>query len=229
VSSRPSPLLSVQGVQRRFDDGGVQALHDVSFTAEAGETIALTGPSGCGKTTLLSLIGLLDQPDAGRIVIQGQDLARVRGAHAFRARMLGFVFQFHHLVPTMTLQENVEAPMLALDVPSRQRRVRAGELLHAMALDARARFLPRDVAGGERQRAAVARALANAPPILLADEPTGSLDSRNGRTVVELLVRHARSHGALVIVASHNPEVAAALERRIELRDGQLVADSAAA
>ncbi len=221
-----APLLRLESVGRRFEDGAVQALHAVSLRADAGETLALTGPSGCGKTTLLSLIGLLDRPDSGRITIDGQDLARVRGPHAFRARMLGFVFQFHHLVPTMTLQENVEAPMLALGVPAALRRGRAAELLHAMALEGRARFLPRDVAGGERQRAAVARALANRPPILLADEPTGSLDSRNGRAVVDLLLAHARTQGALVIVATHNPEVAAALGRRIDLRDGRLVADS---
>ena len=221
------PLLRIESVDRHFDNGDVQALRGVSFTAWAGETLALVGPSGCGKTTLLSLVGLLDRPDAGRITIDGQDLARVRRPHAFRARMLGFVFQFHHLVPTMTLQENVEAPMLALGVPAAQRHRRAAELLQAMSLDGRARFLPRDVAGGERQRAAVARALANRPPIVLADEPTGSLDSRNGQAVVELLVDHARSQGALVIVASHNPEVAGALGRRIELRDGELVADRA--
>ncbi|WP_395702218.1 ABC transporter ATP-binding protein [Aquabacterium sp.] len=220
-----SPLLRVEGVSRRFADGDVQALDGVSFSASAGETLALTGPSGCGKSTLLSLIGLLDQPDRGRILIGGQDLARVRQASAFRARHLGFVFQYHHMVPTMTLQENVEAPMLALGLPRAARRDRAAELLQAVGLAPRAGFLPRHVSGGERQRAAVARALANRPAIVLADEPTGSLDSRNGQRVVELLITQARAEGALVLVASHNPEVAAALQRRIALRDGVCVAD----
>lgn len=228
MSERTPTLLQVEAVSRRFTDGDVQALRQVSFTAGAGETIALTGPSGCGKSTLLSLIGLLDRPDAGRIVIGGQDLAGIRHAHAFRARRLGFVFQYHHMVPTMTLQENVEAPMLALGASRAARRTRAAELLHAMALDERAHFLPRNVSGGERQRAAVARALVNRPAIVLADEPTGSLDSRNGRRVVELLIAHSRAEGALILVASHNPEVAAALGRRIALRDGECVADTGA-
>jgi len=228
MSERVPPLLQVQAVCRRFADGQVQALHQVSFSACAGETIALTGPSGCGKSTMLSLIGLLDQPDQGRILIAGQDLRTVRHASTFRARRLGFVFQYHHMVSTMTLQENVEAPMLALGVPRAERRSRAAALLHAMGLDERAGFLPRHVSGGERQRAAVARALVNRPAIVLADEPTGSLDSVNGRRVVELLLDHVRAEGALVLVASHNPEVAAALGRRITLRDGECVADSGA-
>jgi putative ABC transport system ATP-binding protein len=229
MSDAAFPLLQVAAVSRRFADGEVQALQRVSFDACAGETIALTGPSGCGKSTLLSLIGLLDQPDEGRITIDGNDLARIRRAPAFRARQLGFVFQHHHMVPTMTLQENIEAPMLALGVPKAARQQRALELLQAMDLANRARFLPSHVSGGERQRAAVARALVNRPRIVLADEPTGSLDSRNGQRVVELLVDHARQAGALVIVATHNAEVAAALERRIALRDGERVADSGTA
>ncbi|MBI5256740.1 MAG: ABC transporter ATP-binding protein [Burkholderiales bacterium] len=225
MSDTERPILCVEAVSRRFADGDVQALRRVSFNAGAGETIALTGPSGSGKSTLLSLIGLLDRPDEGRILIDGQDLAGIRHPHAFRARRLGFVFQYHHMVPTMTLQENIEAPMLALGVPAAQRHQRAGALLQAMALEHRAAFLPRNVSGGERQRAAVARALVNRPAIVLADEPTGSLDSRNGQRVVELLIAHARAEGALVLVASHNPEVAAALGRRIALRDGECVAD----
>ena len=227
MSEGETPLLCVETVSRHFADGGVQALHQVSFTARAGETIALTGPSGCGKSTLLALIGLLDRPDRGRILIDGQDLAVMRHAHAFRARRLGFVFQYHHMVPTMTLQENIEAPMLALGVPTAERR-RAAELLRAMDLQGRARFLPSRVSGGERQRAAVARALVNRPSIILADEPTGSLDSVNGHRVVDLLIAHSKAQGALVLVASHNPEVAIALRRRIELRDGECVSDSGA-
>jgi len=229
MSDLAPSLLRVENVGRRFTDGAVQALRAVTFSARAGETIALTGPSGCGKSTLLSLIGLLDQPDEGRLLIDGQDLACIRHGPAFRARHLGFVFQYHHMVSTMTLQENVEAPMLALGVPPPARRQRAAALLQAMKLEHRAGFLPSHVSGGERQRAALARALVNHPRIVLADEPTGSLDSRNGRRVVELLIAHARAEGALIVVASHNPEVAEALERRIALRDGECVADSGAA
>jgi ABC-type lipoprotein export system ATPase subunit len=214
------PLLQVQGLGRDHDHGRVRALHEVSFNAEAGRTVALTGPSGCGKSTLLSLIGLLDRPDRGRVVIGGVDLATVRQAPAFRAQRVGFVFQFHHLVPTMTLLENVEAPMLALAVPSAQRRERAQALLAAVDLQHRAAFLPAHVSGGERQRAAVARALVNRPTLLLADEPTGQLDTRNGERVMALLVEHARRQQALLLVATHNPDIAAAMDERIELRDG---------
>lgn len=220
-----SPLLQVEAVGRSHEQGRVQALVDVSFNADAGQTLALTGPSGGGKSSLLSIIGLLDQPSRGRVWIGGEDLAQVHNTANFRARRIGFVFQFHHLLPTMTLQENVEAAMLALGAPRALRRNRAAALLEEVGLSARAHFLPAQVSGGERQRAAVARALANEPDLLLADEPTGNLDSRNGRRVVELLARQARQRGALVLVATHNPEIAAALDRRLELRDGRLVSD----
>ena len=216
-------LLQVSALGRDYDRGRVRALHEVSFSAQRGQTVALTGPSGCGKSTLLSLVGLLDRPDRGRVQVDGIDLATVRRGADFRARRVGFVFQFHHMVPTMTLQENVEAPMLALGVPLEQRRARAAALLESMGLGSRARFLPTHVSGGERQRAAVARALVNRPALLLADEPTGNLDSRAGQRVIELLVEHARSEQALLLVATHNPEIAAAMDRRIELRDGQQV------
>jgi ABC-type lipoprotein export system ATPase subunit len=214
------PLLQVVGLGRDYDHGRVHALHAVDFVAERGQTLALTGPSGCGKSTLLSLIGLLDKPDRGCIRVDGTDLATVRQGPAFRARRVGFVFQFHHMVPTMTLQENVEAPMVALGVPRAERRARAAELLASMDLASRAGFLPTHVSGGERQRAAVARALVNRPALVLADEPTGNLDSHNGERVMNLLVRHARSQQALLLVATHNPDIAAAMDRRIELRDG---------
>ena len=215
--------LNVTGLGRSHDHGAVRALCDVSFRADAGETLALTGPSGCGKSTLLSLLGLRDRPDTGRVEVDGQDLATVRRPADFRARHIGFVFQFHHLVPTMTLQENVEAPMIALGEPAARRRARAAALLEAMDLGPRARFLPAHVSGGERQRAAVARALVNRPSIVLADEPTGNLDSANGERVVSLLVAHAREARALLVMATHNPEVAAAMDRRIALRDGRRV------
>jgi putative ABC transport system ATP-binding protein len=219
-----APRLKVTGLGRSHEHGAVQALCDVSFSAEAGQTVALTGPSGCGKSTLLSLVGLLDRPDGGRVEVDGQDLARVRRAADFRARHVGFVFQFHHLVPTMTLQENVEAPMIALGVRAAERRTRAAGLLAAMDLGHRARFLPAHVSGGERQRAAVARALVNRPSMVLADEPTGNLDSANGERVVALLVAHAREAQALVLIATHNPDIAAAMDRRNGLRDGRQVA-----
>ena len=221
-------MLEVEQLSRHFDGGAVQALHRVDFTLHAGRTVALTGPSGCGKSTLLSLIGLLDRPTEGCIRVDGQDLQRVRDASAYRARSVGFVFQFHHMVPTMTLLENVAAPMVALGVRRRERLERAGTMLERLGLSSRAGFLPSRVSGGERQRAALARALVNRPPLVLADEPTGNLDSHNGAQVVELLRQHAREHGALVLVATHNPEIADALDARIALRDGRIVEKTAA-
>jgi putative ABC transport system ATP-binding protein len=215
-------LLQVIDVGRDHERGTVVALRDISFTADAGQTVALTGPSGCGKSTLLSLVGLLDRPDRGRIAVQGHNLATIRSAAAFRAGHVGFVFQFHHMVPSMTLQENVEAPMIALGLPRSERRSRAASLLEAVGLGARARFLPARVSGGERQRAAVARALVNRPALVLADEPTGNLDSANGQRVIDLLVTQARAQGALVLIATHNPAIASMMDRRIALHDGRL-------
>jgi ABC-type lipoprotein export system ATPase subunit len=219
--SEIQPFLTARGLTRSFEHGVVQALRGVSFDAYAGEVLALTGPSGCGKSTLLSLLGLLDQPSTGKVEINGQDLAAVRDACGFRARNVGFVFQFHHMVSTMTLQENVEAPMLAVGVPRRERQTRAQAMLERMELLSRAKALPAHVSGGERQRAAVARALINNPRLVLADEPTGNLDSKNGQRVIELLVEHARDRRALVLIATHNLDIARTLDRSIELLDGE--------
>jgi len=222
--SDTAALLAVAELSRHHDGGAVKALDGVSFEARAGEVVALTGPSGCGKSTLLSLIGLLDQPTLGSVCVAGQNLATVRRAGHFRLKHIGFVFQFHHMVATMTLLENVAAPLVAMGLPRAERRARASEMLAQMDLCARADFLPAKVSGGERQRAAVARALITRPPLLLADEPTGNLDSHNNSLVVDLLMAHARAHGALVLIATHNPEIARRADRRIGLCDGRVVA-----
>lgn len=223
------PLLSVEALTRHYEGGVVRALDGVSFQAGAGEVTAITGPSGCGKSTLLSLVGLLDRPSGGRVLLGGQDLAAVRRPSSFRARQVGFVFQFHHMVPSMTLLENAAAPMIALGIPRAQRTARAREMLARMDIGHRADFLPANVSGGERQRAAVARALVNRPRVVLADEPTGNLDSLNGQVVVDLLLEHARSLGALVLLATHNPEIARQADRRVHLLDGTVVAPDAPA
>lgn len=218
-------LLSARNLVRTFEHGAIRALDGVGFDGRVGEVIAIMGPSGCGKSTLLALLGLLDRPDAGEIVFAGQSFADVRHAHAFRARNIGFVFQAHHLVPTMTLQENVEAALMATGVRRAERADRAAAMLAAVGLAHRARHLPAQTSGGERQRAAVARALANRPRLLLADEPTGNLDSDAGRQVTEHLVAHARSQAGLALIATHNPEVAAMADRCLTLRDGRWVGE----
>lgn len=222
-----SPFLSVESLGRVYDAGDVHALANVSFSASAGDIVAITGPSGCGKSTLLSLIGLLDAPTSGRVLLAGADAAALRHRADFRARHIGFVFQFHHLVPTMTMLENVAAPMIPLGVGRRQRHERASAMLGRMGIEHRANALPSRVSGGERQRAAVARALVNTPMIVLADEPTGNLDTTNSNRVMQLLTACAREAGSLVLVATHNPGIAASADRCIELRDGRLVADTA--
>ena len=220
ILSTPIPLLMVEALTRHYERGVVRALDGVSFKAWAGEVVAVTGPSGCGKSTLLSLIGLLDRPTGGRVLIAGQDLAAVRRPAAFRARQVGFVFQFHHMVPSMTLLENAAAPMIALGITRAERTARAGEMLSRMGISHRGNSLPANVSGGERQRAAVARALVNRPQVVLADEPTGNLDSQNGQIVVDLLLEHARSLGTLVLLATHNPEIAGLADRQVGLLDG---------
>ncbi|GAB3360386.1 MULTISPECIES: ABC transporter ATP-binding protein [Giesbergeria] len=220
------PLLQVVQLCHRYHRSEAPALQDISFDACRGEVVALTGPSGCGKSTLLSLIGLLDHPTSGHITLLGQNLSSIRQVPQFRARHIGFVFQFHHMVPTMTLQENIEAPMLALGTDRKTRQKQAAELLEQMGLAHRAAFLPAHVSGGERQRAAVARALANRPALILADEPTGNLDTRNGERVVDLLTQHAKLTGALVLIATHNPEISRTAHRCMALRDGQLISNT---
>ncbi len=215
-------LLRVQQLYKTYDKGSVVALDGVDLTLDAGQSLAVMGPSGCGKSTLLSLIGLLDQPSAGRIEIAGEDLARVADPYQFRARSVGFVFQDHHLIPAMTLLENVEAPMLALGLSRQARRQRATALLDRMDLMPRADFLPARVSGGERQRAAVARALANRPFLLLADEPTGNLDSGNGSRVVDLFMQQVREQGLGIVMATHNPEIAARCDRVVRMYDGRI-------
>jgi putative ABC transport system ATP-binding protein len=216
-----SERVNVDDVARYFEGGQVRALDGVSFAA-GSDIVAVTGPSGCGKSTLLSLVGLLDAPSRGRVLIEGEDVARLRAASEFRARRIGFVFQHHYMVPTMTILENVAAPMIALGVRKAARLDRAAALIDAVGLTHRAHALPANVSGGERQRAAVARALVNGAHLVLADEPTGNLDSANGHRVMELLVHHMRAAGGTLIIATHNADIVAACDRVLTLRDGRL-------
>jgi len=218
-------LLRAREVCKSYDNGRILALNGVSLEMAQGESIAVMGPSGCGKSTLLSLIGLLDAPTSGQIIVAGEDLARIKNPSAFRARSVGFVFQDHHLIPAMTVLENIEAPMIALGLPRQERRERAITLLEQVDLMPRAHFLPARLSGGERQRAAVGRALANRPRLLLADEPTGNLDSVNGARVVELFIHYARQQDLGIIMATHNPDIAASCDRIIRMRDGKLETD----
>jgi putative ABC transport system ATP-binding protein len=217
--------IVVERVRKAFEGGRVPALRDVSFRVEAGELVALTGASGAGKSTLLNLIGALDRPDAGSIVVAGQRLDALADPSEYRAATIGFVFQAHNLLPTLTAAENVEVAMFGRR-GRRERAARARALLAEVGLADRADARPAVLSGGERQRVAIARALANEPAVLLADEPTGSLDSETGRQVLELVEQLRAQHGMTVLLVTNDEEVAAHADRRLRLRDGVIRAEA---
>jgi putative ABC transport system ATP-binding protein len=213
-------FLSIANLSKTYEHGRVQALRSVTLTVAQGEMVVLTGPSGCGKTTLLNLIGTLDRPTSGTIRLGGQDIVHQHLSYLFRAQTVGFVFQFHHLIATMTVIENVETPMVALGIAKKERRRRAYELLERTGLTHRANFFPSHISGGERQRAAVARAIVNRPQLLLADEPTGNLDTATGNALLDLLSDCRNQHGTTLLIATHNLEIASRGDRCISMRDG---------
>jgi ABC-type lipoprotein export system ATPase subunit len=203
----------------------VRALDGVNLSVARGELLAVMGPSGCGKSTLLNMLGALDQPTAGEIRVAGENLARLKHVDDFRARMVGFVFQLHNLLPTLTALENVEVPMQGRVAGAGERRKRATTLLQTVGLGERLSALPGQLSGGQRQRVAVARALANSPALLLADEPTGSLDSQSGEEILALLADLNRSRGATIVVVTHDRRVAQATQRIVRMKDGQIISD----
>jgi ABC-type lipoprotein export system ATPase subunit len=211
----------VDRVEKSFEGGRIQALDGASLRLTPGEFAALTGPSGSGKSTLLNLIGALDTPDAGSIEVDGRALDAVDGAD-YRAATVGFVFQFHHLVPTLSALENVQVPMLGRGLRRSERAARARALLADVGLEGRADARPGVLSGGERQRVALARALANAPRLLLADEPTGALDSETGAQVLALIERLRGDHAMTVLLVTNDEAVAGSADRILRLRDGRI-------
>ena len=218
----------LERVSKSFEDGRIRALEEITLRLEPGEFVALTGPSGCGKSTLLNLIGALDRPDSGSIAVGRERLEELESPSEYRAAVVGFVFQFHNLIPTLNALENVQVPMFGRGLPRRQREARARELLVDVGLSHRLKASPRTLSGGERQRVAISRALANGPRLLLADEPTGSLDSATGEQIVELLQRLRASRGMTILLVTNDAAVAEASDRTLRLRDGRLFADEPA-
>ena len=221
-------LFEAAGLTKEYDDGRVPALRGIDFRIAAGEFVSIVGPSGCGKTTLLNMLGLLDRPTSGTLSYRGQALHDLPNPASYRAREIGFIFQSFHLLPTFTVEENVQIPMFGLPWSRAERKSRAAELLESVGLGHRMDHLPVKLSGGERQRAAIARSLVNRPGILLADEPTGNLDSKNTGHIMQLLLRLQQEHRVTLILVTHDQEIARHAPRVIRMRDGKIVTDDTA-
>ena len=229
MSDQPSPVatpLVLRGVQRSFVQGDrrLDVLRGASLELKAGEIVALVGPSGSGKSTLLHIAGLLERADGGEILVDGRDTARLSDGErtGLRRRFLGFVYQYNHLLPEFSAQENIMLPQMLNGLGRAEARKRANELLAMVRLQERADHRPSRLSGGEQQRVAIARAVANAPRVLLADEPTGNLDTETADNVFRQLIALVRETGMAALIATHNPELAARMDRTVTMRDGQL-------
>jgi putative ABC transport system ATP-binding protein len=222
-----TPLYELCDVTKTYGQGTTQvdAIADVSLTIGSGEFVAVVGPSGSGKTTLLQLLGGLDRPTSGDVLFEGRDLASLGEAELTRLRLetIGFVFQQFNLIPTVTAADNVALALAPRGLPAAERRSRVEELLDVVGLAARGHHLPSELSGGEQQRVAIARALANEPRVLLADEPTGNLDSTTGEEIVGILHRLSQERGQTVALITHNDGVAASAGRKIRMQDGRVV------
>lgn len=227
-----SSIIATRSLTKTFGSNGtaVHALRGIDLEVRAGEFVALIGPSGSGKSTLMAILGCLDTPTGGSYALAGRQVERLAGAElaAIRNESVGFVFQQYNLLPKASVQRNVELPMLYAGVPRRERRERALELLAQVGIPEKANVLPGALSGGQRQRVAIARALANRPALLLADEPTGALDSKTGQEVLALF-RELHAQGNTLVLVTHDPAIAALAERRVELRDGLVHVEAAQA
>jgi putative ABC transport system ATP-binding protein len=225
------PVYQLRAISKRYGDHetGVQALRGIDLTIEPGEFVAVSGPSGSGKSTLLQLLGALDRPSEGVLLFEGRELMRLRDGELARLRLeaFGFVFQQFNLIPTLTAQENVEVALAPRGDTGERRRSRARWLLDEVGLAARRDHLPSRLSGGEQQRVAIARALANAPRVLLADEPTGNLDTATGEEVLAVLRRLADEHGQTVVLVTHDAAIASRASRLVRMQDGSVVVGGA--
>jgi len=223
------PVIEMRGVGKTYgmDDVSVQALCGVNLRIRKEEFVAIMGPSGSGKSTMLNMIGVLDRPTTGRVLIDGVDTATLNDSQLSRLRgaRIGFVFQFFNLYPTLTAKENIELPMMILEKGRAEREAKSARLLKMVGLEERANHLPAQLSGGERQRVAICRALANDPPLLLADEPTGNLDSKTGDEIITFLTGLVKEHHVTVVMVTHDPHLARRAERVITMKDGKIMED----
>ena len=218
------PILEARGLVKSYDEGRVEALRGVDVQIDAGEYVAISGPSGSGKSTLLHLLGGLDTATQGQVLFKGSELGKSVDLDSYRSRQVGFVFQAFYLLPTLRAVENVQVAMLAVYEKANHRAERAAALLDEMGLGARMNHFPNELSAGERQRVAIARALANDPTILLADEPTGNLNSVNSAHIMEILRGIREQRGMTMIIVTHENDIAHAAPRHIRIRDGRIEA-----
>jgi putative ABC transport system ATP-binding protein len=219
-------VVQLESLEKTYRLGKVtvEALRGVSLNIREGEFVVVMGPSGSGKTTLLNIIGTLDKPTSGRALIDGEDIGKMNDGQLTKLRRhkIGFIFQFHNLIPVLSAQENIQLPLLTSGTKRAVAEERANQLLKQVGLKDRARHLPDELSGGEQQRVAIARALANHPRIILADEPTGDLDTKTGTDVVQIMHEMAKKENAAVIVVTHDPIIAEKADRLVEMRDGRI-------
>ena len=218
-------LIRLNNVLKEYDDGSVRALNNINLSVEKGSFVSIIGPSGSGKSTLLNMLGALDSPDYGQVIINGVDLARQKDLSDFRRQEIGFIFQLHNLLPNLTVQENVEIPLMDANMSEKDKHKRALLFIEAVGLIDKRKQKPNKLSGGERQRVAIARSLVNFPSIILADEPTGALDTKTGEKVLDVLRFVHESINATLIIVTHDRDVARLADRTIEIRDGQIIND----
>lgn len=216
-------FIELKKVTKSFDDGQIVAMDEVDLDIKKGEFISIMGPSGCGKSTLLNMIGALDSPTTGEVWINGENLSKFKDLSDYRSKKIGFIFQLHNLIPTLTALENVQIPMFESKISKNKRIAKAKKLLKLVGLEDRDDSLPNKLSGGQRQKVAIARALANDPTIIIADEPTGSLDSKSGETVLKLLEQIHHDQDVTVILVTHDQRVGDSADRKIKMLDGKIV------
>ena len=217
-----SSTLEARNLYKTYDDGKIEALRGVDISIAAGEYLAITGPSGSGKSTLLHMLGGLDSPTSGEVLFRNAELGKAINLDTYRSRNVGFIFQAFHLMPTLRAIENVQLPMIGSERKGFDRAARAKELLEEVGLEHRMGHFPSQLSAGERQRVAIARALANDPEILLADEPTGNLDTVNSVHIMELLIGIQKQRGMTLIIVTHENDIAHSAARHIRFRDGKV-------